>query len=558
MSSGRKALRQNTRERVISSDWNRQQSFTAGWVNEAMRRQMLSPQDDSLFVGTTFNAPGALTNAFDVLVPNAPDYAGILNGLMVIVPAAATYVLVTSGMLIVVDPEGMVGSSDPLPLSPDDGPGPARVVASEGVAVVGALPWIPNPGPGTRVDIVEVQRTNIVSETDNRDIFNPSTGLFSPLAVTKVTVGELTYRIRQGVAGGGLPAAALGWVPLAVIAAAAGSVSLDPCTVWDVRPLLSDLANPYAQVRSIFPTVDRYQMVCENKSAPGQLRLSGESLCTYLGWKNGGIFAELGIASFINLLNAPFYQAAGFAPVAGLPYYVYALWPGGFVRWVRYYPTPVPGLGGRGPGSFRGVITVSQTPPLNGQPSIPIATPPAWGLLTSTIFGQAVVSGQCSAIGALTGFVADGERVNHVHENPILVAPFAIITPAAASSAVEFVLVPGLHFPAGTRRIRVEIDVAYVGFLAPCLHKLTEVADMSTTLGGKLAFLGAHTRSLAIPAYTHIDGNMWDIPVANDGISTPPPLGFQFVYERTLVFPTPAADIAVISAAALTVVGWDL
>jgi hypothetical protein len=102
-------LQFNTRERVVSADFDREQSFAAGYSNEALREQSLAPQDDSFFVGTTFYAAGATTSAVDVLRPAAPAYAGVLNGLMVIVPMGATSILITPGMLQVIDPEGQIG-----------------------------------------------------------------------------------------------------------------------------------------------------------------------------------------------------------------------------------------------------------------------------------------------------------------------------------------------------------------------------------------------------------------------------------------------------------------
>jgi hypothetical protein len=554
MSSGRKALRQNTRERVISSDWNRQQSFIAGYANEQLRRQMLAPQDDSYYVGATFTAPGPLSAALDILAPAAPDYAGVLNGLMVVVPAAATYVLVTAGMLGVIDPEGTVGSSDPTPLSPDDGPGPCRVVYSPGVSVAGALAWAPNPGPGLRVDVVEVQRANVVSETDNRDIFDPSTGLFTPQAVTKVTVGELTYRIRQGVPGGGLPAPALGWVPLAVISSAAASVNLDTATVWDVRPLLSDLADPYAPVRSVFPRVERYRMMCDRRSTPGQLKLSGESQGSYLGLRTGGLFVEPGSTPFIDLLNAPVYQAAGFIPIPSLPWYLYALFPGGYVRWVRYWPTAVAGAGGRVPGPMRGVLAVSQTVPFNGQPLAPVATPTAWGLGVSTLFGQMIAAGQVDNVGTLLGFVSDGDLSLFDGLWPTI-APTATV-PIGAGATVQYTLIPNVHFPYGTRTIRV-YAIADLGSFGGAGNQinLTFSADLTTLVGGTLASITRNVFTIS----EEIAGNAFhqfsfDVPVANDGLSFPPAHYLQISYGYNAVVGVPAGFVA----GNIRIAGWNM
>ena len=557
MSSGRKAVQQNTLERVVSSDWNRMQRFAGGFDNEALRRQVLAPIDDTAYVGTTFTAPGPISAAFDVLAPAAPDYAGILNGLMVVVPAAATYVLVTSGAMTVVDPEGQPGSSDPSALNPDDGPGPARAVYSDGVSLAGSLVWAPNPGPGTRVDVVECQRNQVVAETDNRDIFDPSTGLFTPQAVTKVTNGGLTYRIRQGVAGGGIPAPALGWVPLAIIAAPAGAVDLDACHVWDVRPLLSDLARPFAQVRSIIPTLDRWQMVCEDKSAVGQLRLSGESQGNYLGWRMGGLFREPDVATFIDLANTPFYQATGFVPVAGLPYYVYSLWPGGYLRWVRYTPTPVAGVGGRTPSVFRGIVTVSQVPPLNGQPLAPVATPPAWGLNASTVFGQMMAAGRVDTAAVLRGFIADGDMVHHTAENPVAVGPFSVVNISPGIDDANYVLTPGIDFPAGAKRVKVQTILALNGFAAGNIVYLAESARVVDFAGGlPMAELGGDVRALVRPSATALlaYSQTWDLPVAADGISSPPALGFQFTYARL----DAGFGVGGVASASLQVIGWDL
>lgn len=555
MSSGRKAVRQNTRERVISTDFNRTQSMVAGWNNEAAREQMLAPQDDSFYVGTTFFAPGPVSVAGDILVPSAPDYAGILNGLMVIVPAAATYLLISGGMLVVVDPEGAAGSSDPTALNPDDGPGPSRLVYSAGVTVAGSLSWTPNPGPGTRIDIVEVQRTNVVAETDNRDIFDPATGLFTPAAVTKVIVGDLSYRIRLGAPGGGLPTPALGWVPLAVMATGAGAVNLDAVVVWDVRPLLSDLASPYAQVRSIFPRTERFSFVCERHSTPGQLKLSGESVGAYLGWKIGGIFREPDLTStpFVNLANAPFYQAAGFVSVAGFPYYVYALWPQGYVRWVRYHNLPVAGVGGRVPGSFRGIITVSQTPPINGQPIAPVALPPAWGLGVSTIFGALVASGTVDGGGLALGFIGDGDMISHEFG----LAPWFTVPPSSiVGPIVSYILLPGIHFPAGASRVRAASLVTCTNTNAASLFQAFQTVSVTTTPAGlELAHVLSETSVQGSPGLAMIVGKEFVIPVGQDGISAMPPSEVQ---HRIDLLAVNAVGPSAPTAAGLIVTGWDM
>lgn len=374
MSSGRKSIKQNTRERVISSDWNRMQSFAAGYANEAMREQMLAPVDVNRYIGSTFASAVTGSNATDVVLPAAPDFGGVLNGLMVIVPAGQTYVTVTSGMLLVVDPEGYSGSSDSTPLSPDDGPGPARLVYSSGISATGVLNWAPNAGPGVRIDVIECQRTQIVAETDNRDIYTPSTGLFSALPVTKVTEGELTFRVRQGANSGGLPAPALGWVPLAVISAPAGATSLDACTIWDVRPLLSDRAAPYANIVGQNRITFSEGFVIGNYLSTGQLEARGVVEASHNGWKVGGRLQGSGFYS--DLLDAN-HLSPTYSPGIYAPYYVVALLPSGYVRWVRYLSAVPSGAPGRIPSSFRGILalttsaTTAQVPTVYGMYSAP-------------------------------------------------------------------------------------------------------------------------------------------------------------------------------------------
>lgn len=560
MSSGRKNIRQNTRERVISTDQNREQSFADGFNNEAIREQMLAPVDDSFGIGTTFLVPGPPTNAVDVLVPSAPDYAGVLNGLMIVAPLTATYVLITGGMLAVVDPEGTTGSSDPTPLNPDDGPGPSRTVYSPGVSTVGALAWTPNPGPGARVDIVECQRTFEVVETDNRDIFNPATGTFSPASVVKVTAGGLTFRIRQGSAGGGLPAPALGWVPLAVISAPGGAANLDTCEIWDVRPLLSDLAAPYAQVRNIFPRIDRCGMSCSPHEAVGELRLSGESVGIFRGWKIGGIFWEPDAAAqqYINL-NTAKYLAAGFAAAASTIYHLYALWPGGYVRWVRYWKTPLAGTGGRTPGSCRGILTVSQVPSANGAPTSPIGIPTGWGLGGSTAVGMSLASSVTDTGALAKGFVNDGQTT--MLERPVpdwKTVAGVITTPGGPVTEVTFTLVAGVDYPFGAKRLRVAVAAAIsaLGGANPQLYISEQHFVRETVSGLEISYQESGSYGQVLPdgfAFLPLIRTL-DIPTVTDGITSPAAIDHVWEIEHRQVA---ANGNGTVSVAQLTVLGWS-
>lgn len=384
MSTGRRSLRQNTRERLISSDFNRMQTFIGTDANDALRGQMLRPVDDAGFVGVTFAVPGPPSFAIDVTTVTAPLYGGVIDGLMVVVPAAAVSLLVTPGEVLLIDPDGQPGSSNPNPPNPDDPI--CKYVNAPGIPVVGTLVWTPNAGPGTRVDVVECQRTDIVQETDNRDVFNPSTGLFSPTMVTKVTDGNLTYRVRLGAPGGGLPAPALGWFPLAVLSTPAGAPNLDTVSVWDVRRLLSDKAKPFA-IRMTNTTVQERGRWMIDVTQPGQLRFSGERVVDAVGDRAGGLILDVLFGTNYVRLDSASYQAAGFVPLASTILNVYALFPLGYTRWVPYYFAPTASAGGRVPGPYRGIIAISHVPSFNGAPTLPVPLPVATGLGGSTAIG---------------------------------------------------------------------------------------------------------------------------------------------------------------------------
>jgi hypothetical protein len=121
--------------------------------------------------------------------------------------------------------------------------------------------------------------------------------------------------------------------------------------------------------------------------------LSGEAVGTYNGWKIGGLFAQSFTQPWTDIADSNYARAAGLVLQPSMPIYVYALWPGGYVRWVKYYTNAIAGIGGRLPWTFRGVLTVSHTPPLDGQPIAPIPVPSGWGLNVSTVLGMALVSG---------------------------------------------------------------------------------------------------------------------------------------------------------------------
>lgn len=472
MSSGRKQLRQNTRERVISTDFNRAQAFGYGYSNEFLREQVLVPTDVDYYAGVTFPVVGPpigglnpASFAVDQITPQAPEYGTILNGLMVVVPVGATSILVSPGTALVIDPEGLPGSSDPTPLNPDDGPGPNRTVYSAGISAIGVLNWTPYAGAGNRIDVVECQRTNVVTETDNRDIFNPATGLFTPQAVTKVTAGDLTFRIRLGVAANTVPAAATGWLPLAVISTPTGVANLDSCYIWDVRDLASDMATPNVRRTALLGKPEVQNLYADDATAPAELRLSGESTATWGHYRFGGkLYDPRTALNYRDLESVTFAKEPGYvAPVSSL-YYVYALFPDPYRRWVGYTSTAITGYAGRIPGGFRGILTVSSFAPsaVYNTPFLPIAPPSGWGITALTATGQLIAAGKTDAAANLERFIAS-DRVTWATQAPI-VSTAGVLT--ATPNTYSFNFLSGNSFPSNARTLRLLVTMNITGMVA--------------------------------------------------------------------------------------------
>ena len=552
MSSGRKQLRQNTRERVISTDFNRQQAFGYGYANEFLREQILTPVDDEFFAGVTFTSAGSLSFAVSVTAPAAPDAGVVLNGLMVLVPISATSVLITAGALVVIDPEGVAGSSDPTPASPDDGPGPARTVYSAGINTLGTLAWTANPGASVRVDVVECQRTNIVTETDNRDIFNPATGLFTPASVTKVTAGELTFRIRQGIAGSGVPAPALGWFPLAIISAPASSATLDTCYIWDVRNLASDFADGNVNRQNLLAYVDRMQAFVDTRTAPGEARFSGISTVVFAGRRFGGrIIDPVATHPYRNILSATQALEPGFPTTPNRPYYVYAAMPSGYPRWAAYTTTTNAGAGGRVPCGFRGVLVTSQTPPTPGfgTPSIAIGMPSAWGLGAGTYNAVCIGAGLVDSIGVVQSFNASNGSVYNATTGPAVVA-----TIAAPKASVT--LTPSVHYPANARSVRLAYALQGTGASALAVVNAFILITLTNATGDEMAFVStqSNTYTATNAGVINYVGTV-DCPLPDYVAMNAPVQSIQFELTPALVYGSTADTLTSGSAA---VMGWTL
>ncbi len=408
----------NTLERLVSTDFNRAQAFGTAAAQQAWRARHGTPSVNY----RTY--PGLQT---PVETTTAPVSAEVYSGLLVR-PDADTdgqYLTVDPGLAMILDPTG--GGSF------NAGDSPYLQCDDPGVSSPGVLNFTPNAVAATvRWDVVECQPTDVVLEQSSRDVYNPATGLFTPALVDKVRAVRLTYRIRQGSAGGGFPGGAAGWLPLAVVAVYNGfSTGFDKCDFWDVRPLVED-------------RVGGQSLAKVGPSLPGETHCqfdgttaSGYSEGEFAGYRAGGAIrtgsvvptpgSNFGAGVLATGGDAPALSYAAWnqstiSVPSGLhkPIYVGAFFPKPpsgqslIPRWVRYSQTADVTFGRRVPRGPRGILLYTTTPPLsNGTWDESVALPaPSAMQFGAALVGVRLFAGAFTAAGPLTGTGA-GRKWRH-------------------------------------------------------------------------------------------------------------------------------------------------
>jgi hypothetical protein len=359
MPSGGKTLVINTQERAVSTDINRLQSFANANDAEVSRWAMdvLQGSDDGV----------SLIQNVQYLTLTSPPAAEVYGGLLVR-PQLSTSptplgLLVDPGVAYMVAPDTDADASV------------YKLIVDPGVLNATTLLMTANSSGSLRVDVIECQYTlNANAETDNRDIFNPSTGLFAAVTVSKATQGYLVYRVRAGTPGGGFPGTATGWLPLAVASVPTATTTNATITFWDVRPLVRDRIVPPFNVAKALPGCSRNQLQIGPLSTlvaalTGTCDTTGSFdnvNSVYSSYRLGGYFLP------VVDLNAAVNQSAGLTN--GLAY-VYLLAPFGLPRWQQYAPES---LGTRTPYGHKGIVTITNTPPvgiLNSAPTVAVTLP---------------------------------------------------------------------------------------------------------------------------------------------------------------------------------------
>lgn len=418
MSGDMKHLVFNTRERAVSNDVNRLQSFQAQMIEEWLRLTLDSTSSE-------LNANGDLT---EHTTQGNPLRGIVMNGLQLGVINATVNLTISNGVVCVLDP----------PVVPSGDISNYRFIQDAGL-LSGVLTLTPNGG-ATRIDILEVSRTSFVAETDSRDIFNPVTGTFAPALVNKVEQGRLTYRIRLGAPGGGFPGVALGWLPLYVIKVPNATTTWDTCAIWDVRPLLSDLRAPGVSAYEHQPERTRTLLW-----SFGATKLRGIVDITHQYWRAGG---QLGFEDdgFLDITDASVAIAdPSFSLIPNSTWNLWAVFPFTLPRWVRYTKTGV-----RKPSWQRGIPVLSNTGPfdVSGVPSFafPVGLPVETGMAPATSSAAVLlVAGWISGTG-IQDVQSSGDIIynNNAHA----------VTPSIADNEqATFVLTDAITHPANARAL---------------------------------------------------------------------------------------------------------
>ena len=318
---------------------------------------------------------------------------------------------------------------------------------------------LPNTSGSTRIDIVECSRNaGGITSTENRNIFNTSTGLFSATSVTKTTKDSLSYRIRTGTPGAGFPGTAQGWLPLAVASVPTGTSVWDTVTVWDVRPLVSDrvgIASSYAVNPKVRGHLDAttYPNIVGTMDVVFQGRKIGGQLLRGSPGTDHAYFDQSDTANC-----SPSFSIT--ADDNSL-YTLYLVVPFGLPRWARYTDY---GTGYRNPRSPCGIpILSSVLPNSNGVAATNIYLPLALGFgAASDPNAVAVVTNMKKS--AAPTFTMVGDHVKWTDDAPgsTYTSGNTLLAGTATGLAyVAFAVTAGTWFPASASEVDLHFGMSY-------------------------------------------------------------------------------------------------
>lgn len=530
MGSGPKAEVINPRERAISSDVNRLQAFLAASVADALSYLLDAQGTDSFNVSQGQSGGGAAP----ATTTGTPMRGVVMSGLLVTPAVGSNATTVAPGVLLACNP-------DPAP-NPDDSV--YKLIADPGTI---ALTMPTNSSGGAQVYVVECSRLDTVLETDNRDQFNNSTGLFSPVNVNKVVASRLAYRVRAVAIASGVTFAA-GWLPLMVAVAPNGATTWNDCVhMWDVRPLANDhfrgpnlLASKYAHVYESNFRIDFGTPLLRGRAlaqSPGGRLLGGELALDALGTSIDTTSTSV--------------QATGFVFTSNRPYYLYLAEPYGLPRWCRYTSVA---SGSRSPGPLRGmpvlVDSAAAADPFAGTNANSAAfnMPSAFGFAQQVAQGTAVCV-WAGMVGAANTQVQDG-----ADDGLRFSQQAAQTTAASASSTTDatFLLTCAVNVPRNARAAYVRLFASYAGNVTVA-GVVAQLIGFTDNAGNNLGSLWIDRKYFGTGVAYNVDVVV-RVPIANSLPQNSTP-------QVTLTLTHAAATLGYAVAPTTTgmeVLGWEL
>lgn len=373
MSSASKTLVINTRERAISNDIMRLQQFLSADLAEFMRYSLLANGTDSSGV---------------VSVPSTSSVNNyvITNGFLVRPVIHGTALSVDPGVAFVVSPDALPSTDD----------SPVKMIVFDGT---NPLPFgfVANASGSDRIDVLEFMIAEASLESTSRDIYNPTSGLFNPATVTKVTRHVPLFRLRQGTPGSGFPGVDNDYHPIAVFRVPHSATNWDGCTIWDVRRLASEVVN-HSTVVDHVSTKKRYHdgiVTTDGAVVSGATSSNPAVVGTFTselnGRKIGGTITNSNPLLPTGAQSEPGFVASIPSDTNAYPWYLYGAFPYGLPRWCQYDNSTML------PGGFKGIAIATRTPPhLLGDPSSGLTLPTATGLVGSTTNATILISGMVS------------------------------------------------------------------------------------------------------------------------------------------------------------------
>jgi hypothetical protein len=531
VSGGGQEIQINPSERAVSDDQNRSQRFRGLDLNELLRAiaDTFYGQDDL----------GASSQDQQSAATGTPPSSAVYGGLVVRPAVASLALTITTGTIGLYDPDA----------SPNPDESQYKVIRDPGTT---SLTMTVNASGSTRIDVIECARvTNgfSVLETDMRDIFSSTTGLFSASTVVKVIAGRLQYRVRAGTPGAGYPGAATGWVPLAVASVPTGTTTNDTISFWDVRPLVADRWNAPFNMDSATPRTRQSTFQIDNGTNPAVSACGGYVEATAAPSNTFGINEHGGqyrLGGFFGTTTVDLALAANHAgSITNGVAYVYLCEPFGLPRWASYTPAS---SGSRQPCNPRGVTLLSSTAPqaYSGSPSAPLT-------LTTTPLGggggtvsKAVCIGVTSAIsGVAFSLATDGDTQSSSG------VPYATVngTPGGAGTFVDYSLVAGTNYPPNARSLTIDVSYGFTINATSNTHDAPTLG-LQTSGGGGLWFQNQPPAFFSNPTGGGVGG------AHSMRVKIPVPPTAAAGFDVHLVAGGPLNGF--MTSGTLDVVGWDL